>query len=76
MYGSVIGEDGRYDAFETVLEILRVKRLYPRLSPRKYAEKDDDFNKFMRCKSGGGAYQSRVGGRGSVIVANHVGGSY
>ena len=53
MYGSILGDDGRYDAFETVMEILRVKLKYPELAPEQYADKDEDFKRFMHCESGG-----------------------
>jgi hypothetical protein len=29
IFGSVLGDDGKYDAFETILEILRARRAHP-----------------------------------------------
>jgi hypothetical protein len=52
IYGGIIGEDGRYDAFETTMEILRVKKEHPDLPPDQYAAKDKDFDRFMKCESG------------------------
>lgn len=55
IYGGVLGDDGRYDAFETVMEILRVKLLYPDLEPGRYVEKDEAFRRFMHCGRDEGA---------------------
>ena len=54
IYGGVLGDDGRYDAYEMVMEILRVKLLYPDLDPKQYAEKDEDFRRFVHCEGGKG----------------------
>jgi len=51
IFGGVLGDDGRYDAFETVMEILRMRLQYPDLPPEKYADSDADFARFMRCES-------------------------
>ena len=40
---------GKYDAFETALEILRVKALLPDALPFEYADLDKDFAAFMAC---------------------------
>eukprot|EP00798_Chlamydomonas_sp_ICE-L_P013327 gene13328-19166_t len=47
--GGFMGETGAYDAFETILEILRIKILYPDAAPSDYASLDADFNRFMNC---------------------------
>ena len=52
IYGSILGDEGRYDAFETVMEILRMKLQYPDLDPAKYAAKDEAFRRFMHCEEG------------------------
>jgi hypothetical protein len=52
IYGSVLGDDGRFDAFETTLEILRMKLEYPGLPPQEYADKDAAFHAFMDCQTG------------------------
>eukprot|EP00798_Chlamydomonas_sp_ICE-L_P014565 gene14565-20606_t len=33
------------------MEILRMQLKYPGLAPEKYAETDEDFNKFMHCET-------------------------
>ena len=48
--GGIMGEDGRYDAFETTLEVLRVKGLYPDAEPSQYQQLDSDFRDFMACQ--------------------------
>ncbi|KXZ45291.1 hypothetical protein GPECTOR_56g387 [Gonium pectorale] len=48
--GSVMGEDGRYDAFESTLEVLRVKALHPTAPPQDYRRLDPDFDAFMDCR--------------------------
>jgi len=44
---------GKYDAFETALEILRVKALLPNALPFEYSDLDKDFATFMACGTGG-----------------------
>ncbi|GAX82727.1 hypothetical protein CEUSTIGMA_g10153.t1 [Chlamydomonas eustigma] len=51
IYGSVLGDDGRFDAFETTMEILRMKLQYPGLPPQDYVEKDIAFRMFMDCQT-------------------------
>ena len=55
----MLGDDGRFDAFEMVMEILRVKLLYPDLDPKQYAEKDEAFRRFMHCEGGKGTGSAR-----------------
>lgn len=45
-----MGEDGRFDAFETTLEVLRVKAAYPRAPPEQYRALDADFDAFLDCR--------------------------
>lgn len=49
--GSFMRESGAYDAFETLLEILRVRLLHPKAKPEEYAKLDADFAAFERCAS-------------------------
>ncbi|GFR41319.1 hypothetical protein Agub_g2003 [Astrephomene gubernaculifera] len=51
--GAIIGEDGRYDAFETIIEILRMRKQYPDLPPEQYMDVDERFRKFTNCELGG-----------------------
>ncbi|KAG1659278.1 hypothetical protein FOA52_008207 [Chlamydomonas sp. UWO 241] len=51
LYGSILGDDGRYDAFETVMEILRMRLKHPDVPPERYADTDPEFAAFMRCTS-------------------------
>ncbi|KXZ45289.1 hypothetical protein GPECTOR_56g385 [Gonium pectorale] len=48
--GGLFGEDGRYDAFESTLEVLRVKALHPTAPPQDYRRLDPDFDAFMDCR--------------------------
>ena len=51
-FGSLFGEDGRYDAVETLLQILRVRAAHPDLPPERYMEADDQFRRFINCELG------------------------
>ena len=51
IYGGLVDDEGRYDAFETTMEILRMKIKYPALAPQDYVKKDEDFRKFTSCNS-------------------------
>jgi hypothetical protein len=51
IYGGLMQEDGRYDAFEMTMEILRMKSAYPQLRPEDYVTKDESFRKFLSCES-------------------------
>ncbi|GIL82050.1 hypothetical protein Vretifemale_10996, partial [Volvox reticuliferus] len=48
--GAVLGEDGRYDAFETTLEILRVRAAHPDAPQEDFRRLDPDFAAFMDCQ--------------------------
>eukprot|EP00798_Chlamydomonas_sp_ICE-L_P031280 gene31280-6425_t len=50
--GSIMGESGKYDAFETTLQILRMKKKYPKAMPFEFVDLDDDFRAFMDCRLG------------------------
>ncbi|KXZ55491.1 hypothetical protein GPECTOR_2g1040 [Gonium pectorale] len=50
LYGGVFGEDGRYDAFETLAQILRMRAAYPNLAPEEYAYVDPAFAAFINCQ--------------------------
>ncbi|KAG2422747.1 hypothetical protein HXX76_015833 [Chlamydomonas incerta] len=50
--GAVAGESGRWDAFETILEVLRMQQTYPGLEPAQYAEADPRFRTFINCGAG------------------------
>ncbi|KAG2491598.1 hypothetical protein HYH03_010164 [Edaphochlamys debaryana] len=49
MSGSFMQEDGRWDAFEFILEILRMQQTYADLDPAKYAETDEQYRNFVNC---------------------------
>uniref|UniRef100_A0A7S3QY39 EGF-like domain-containing protein n=1 Tax=Dunaliella tertiolecta TaxID=3047 RepID=A0A7S3QY39_DUNTE len=49
MVGGVTGESGKYDGFETILEILRVHKDHPETPPQDFSKVDSDFKKFMAC---------------------------
>ncbi|KAG2446120.1 hypothetical protein HXX76_000719 [Chlamydomonas incerta] len=49
-FGEIMGEDGRYDAFETLMEVLRVRKERPELHPRDYAAQDKRFHDFIHCR--------------------------
>ncbi|GLC58436.1 hypothetical protein PLESTB_001358800 [Pleodorina starrii] len=48
--GAVLGEDGRYDAFETMLEVLRVRAAHPDAPQHTFRDLDPDFAAFMDCR--------------------------
>lgn len=52
MWGGIFGEDGRYDAFATLLEILRVRLLHPTADPASYRDLDARFKRFSECDLG------------------------
>eukprot|EP00798_Chlamydomonas_sp_ICE-L_P016629 gene16629-22876_t len=47
--GAFMGETGRYDAFETILEVLRAMLDHPGTPPEDLAKVDADFKRFMNC---------------------------
>ncbi|EFJ43461.1 acetylglucosaminyltransferase [Volvox carteri f. nagariensis] len=48
--GSYIGESGRYDAFETLLEILRAKAAHPDTPPEQLRQVDPQLDAFLDCR--------------------------
>ncbi|KAG2498002.1 hypothetical protein HYH03_004261 [Edaphochlamys debaryana] len=48
-FGEVMGEDGRFDAFETLMEILRMRKQYPGVPPERYMKADSRFADFVTC---------------------------
>jgi hypothetical protein len=50
MWGGIFGDDGRYDAFATLMEILRVRREHPNAQPSEYAKVDTHWAKFAACQ--------------------------
>ncbi|PNH10645.1 putative glucuronosyltransferase, partial [Tetrabaena socialis] len=54
MTGAVLGEDGRYDAFESTLEVLRVRRAHPAAPQADFRRLDPDFDAFMDCRDPSG----------------------
>ncbi|KAG2452459.1 hypothetical protein HYH02_002701 [Chlamydomonas schloesseri] len=69
LFGSVFGEDGRYDAFETLMQVLRMRATYPSLGPEEYAYVDASFAAFMKCEAhlpGAGAATAAAAGAGAA----------
>ncbi|KAG2488240.1 hypothetical protein HYH03_013231 [Edaphochlamys debaryana] len=50
LWGGIFGDDGRYDAFATLMEILRVRLRHPGAPPEKYRQLDERFRKFADCE--------------------------
>ncbi|KAG2488891.1 hypothetical protein HYH03_012521 [Edaphochlamys debaryana] len=51
--GSFMGESGRFDAFETLLEILRAKADHPGVAPEQLRRVDASLDAFMECREAG-----------------------
>ncbi|KAG2423974.1 hypothetical protein HXX76_014913 [Chlamydomonas incerta] len=51
--GAFMQEDGRWDAFEFTLEILRMQQAHPDLDPAQYAARDEQFRTFLYCGEAG-----------------------
>uniref|UniRef100_A0A6U2FL05 Exostosin GT47 domain-containing protein n=1 Tax=Chlamydomonas euryale TaxID=1486919 RepID=A0A6U2FL05_9CHLO len=53
-WSSVVGgfmrESGRYDAFETLLEVLRARIDHPGIPPHRLADEDPQLAAFMECR--------------------------
>ncbi|KAF5828139.1 exostosin-like glycosyltransferase [Dunaliella salina] len=47
--GGILDESGRYDAFETTSEILRMRADYPGTPPEEYVKVDQFYKRFMAC---------------------------
>lgn len=50
------------DAFETMIEILRVRKAHPDVAPDKYVEVDERFRQFANCELG------ESGGKGASLA--------
>ncbi|PNW83252.1 hypothetical protein CHLRE_05g233450v5 [Chlamydomonas reinhardtii] len=50
MWGGLFGDDGRYDAFATLMEILRVRAAHPGTPPERYRLVDERFRRFADCE--------------------------
>ncbi|KAG1674838.1 hypothetical protein FOA52_015226 [Chlamydomonas sp. UWO 241] len=48
--GGVLGDAGKYDAFESTLEVLRAMQAYPDADPSEYSALDAEFKAFMECR--------------------------
>ncbi|GLC66435.1 hypothetical protein PLESTF_000427100 [Pleodorina starrii] len=48
--GAYMGEDGRYDAYETTLEILRAKAAHPDVPPEALRKVDPQLDAFLDCR--------------------------
>ncbi|KAG2452928.1 hypothetical protein HYH02_002267 [Chlamydomonas schloesseri] len=48
--GGIMGETGEFDAFNTIMAILRMRRKRPDLKPEQYYDTDEDFRNFIDCK--------------------------
>ncbi|KAG2430415.1 hypothetical protein HXX76_009940 [Chlamydomonas incerta] len=48
--GGVFGEDGAFDAFETALEVLRVRAAHPDARQEDFRKLDAAFDAFMDCR--------------------------
>ncbi|KXZ44080.1 hypothetical protein GPECTOR_74g694 [Gonium pectorale] len=49
--GGFMGEDGRYDAYETLLEILRAKAAHPHAPPEQLRSLDPQLDAFLDCRA-------------------------
>ncbi|GFH12053.1 uncharacterized protein HaLaN_07679 [Haematococcus lacustris] len=52
MWGGIFGEDGRYDAFATLMELLAARRRHPGAEPQDLMALDPEWAKFARCELG------------------------
>ncbi len=67
----------RYDAFEMILELLRMQQLYPGLDPTQYGAKDERFRSFLYCGgedlvSYGEQLQAQVEGQYPMTIADEA----
>ncbi len=73
-----MGESGRYDAYETLLEVLRAKAAHPHAAPEELRRLDPRFDAFMDCREdegeeeqGAGALAAAGGGKEQQEAAEH-----
>lgn len=52
-WARALSHAGKYDAFETILEILRVQQAHPGAKPEDYTRLDADFRRFVNCGADG-----------------------
>lgn len=52
--GSLWGESGRYDAFHTLMALLRARLRHPGLPPEQLHSRDPAWRAFVECQAGGG----------------------
>ncbi len=55
--GGIMLETGEFDAFNTIMAILRMRKKYPEAKPEEFYDLDQEFRDFTDCKpceSGGG----------------------
>ena len=48
--GGIMKETGEFDAFNTIMAILRMRRAYPGRRPDEFYALDQDFRDFVDCK--------------------------
>eukprot|EP00798_Chlamydomonas_sp_ICE-L_P022481 gene22481-29607_t len=48
--GAIMGETGEFDAFHSIMAILRVRKKFPTEHPSKYYDLDKDFRDFTECR--------------------------
>jgi len=48
--GGIMKETGEFDAFATIMAILRMRTKYPKEKPEKFYELDQEFRDFIDCK--------------------------
>ncbi|GIL43909.1 hypothetical protein Vafri_1495 [Volvox africanus] len=59
--GATQGESGKFDAFETTLEILRAKAAHPDAAPGQLRQLDPQFDAFMDCRDPDQPYPATSG---------------
>ncbi|KAG2495587.1 hypothetical protein HYH03_006187 [Edaphochlamys debaryana] len=70
--GSTMGESGRFDAFETLLEVLRAKAEHPGVAPEGLRRADARLDAFMECR---GEEEGEGDGSGLRVVERKDGAS-
>ncbi|GLC47762.1 hypothetical protein PLESTB_000023000 [Pleodorina starrii] len=74
LYGSVWGEDGAYDAFETLVQVLRMRANYPNVAPEEYEFVDAAFAAFMACREPPPPAAAAAAGQRSLAASAAAGG--
>ena len=65
--GGIMGETGEFDAFATIMAILRMRRKYPDSKPEEYYDLDEGFRDFVDCKPGAAAQACVHAVRGGCV---------